>query len=661
MSDTLVGDLTEQDEDVQNSGQPSMQDDPVGAEPGSEDDDSIDDAMPVPFYGIAAPTGGESDDRRAFAARGLTWRSLPLPLTYQIMTDDGHKRAVTIGSITDMWYDENDMIAYKGMFADPTLEPYVDKVIGGIAEGWIRGVSVDVVAAQYALPAIPDQFESADQLMELINNPPAQVMESGKVAGLCVVTIPAFEDTYIRVGDCDCGADELPADQTVPPLEEGIDPEAPIEEDDPILASARAEFRQGLARMIEADEEVLGFAVAVSPEDTYDNLDAVIAAAFAPGTHDGPGWITHPVATNRIRRYWVHGKGAAKIGWGAPNDFYRCRGQLRKYVSNPDWLSGLCANMHKEALGVWPGQEGGGGNHGHGSLLAAGMEIDMAPAAPYNIVASAAAPTLPPTAWFRDPGLTGPTALQVTDDGRVFGHVATWNVCHIGMQGKCTTAPRSRSGYAYFKTGVVRTTEGDVAVGHITMGTGHASLGARPMAAAAHYDNTGSVIADVSAGEDQYGIWVSGAVRPGATDEQKFALRGAALSGDWRTIGGSKEMVAALAVNVPGFPIPRTEVLIASGEEALVAAAIVQNSGQPTPAVIETPDGQVHVGEIPAQYAIQPGTVQVNLPEGVDVDAIVASVMDRLDRAENVRRAKSDFSAATRDDIVAAALAALED
>lgn len=285
----------------------------------------------------------------------------------------------------------------------------------------------------------------------------------------------------------------------------------------------------------------------------------------------------------------------------------------------------------------------------------------MAPAAPYNIVASAAAPTLPPMAHFRDPGLTGPTALQVTEDGHVFGHVATWNICHIGMQGKCTTAPRSRSNYMYFRTGVVRTAEGDVAVGHITMGTGHASLNKRPFEAAAHYDNTGSVVADVNVGEDQYGIWVSGQMRPTATEDQRFALRAASLSGDWRTIQGSKEMVAALAVNVPGFPIPRTDVLVASGEEALVAAAIVQNSGQPTPAVIETPDGQVHVGEIPAQYAVQPGSVQVNLPEGTNVDAIVASVMDRLDRAERARRAKADFSAATRDDIVAAALAALED
>ncbi len=646
MTDALVGEV--QDEGVQNSGQ-------------EVDEDTVDDTMPVPFYGLACPTGGPSDDRRAFAARGLTWRALPLPLTYQISTAPGHDNAVTVGYITDLWYDENDFIAYKGYFADPTLEPYVDKVIGGIAEGWIRGVSVDVVAAQYELPAIPDQFESAEQVMELMQNPPNQVMKSGKIAGACVVGIPAFEDTYIRLGDCDCGADDMPADHTVPSLEEGIDPEAEIDES--LLASAMEEHRQGILDMYSSDPDVKAFMNVVPCTEVGDEswVNAVVAAAFAPGTHDGPGWITHPVATGRIRRYWVSGKGAAKIGWGAPNDFYRCRGQLRKYVQNPDWLSGLCANMHKEALGVWPGQENGG-KHGHMSLLASAEEMNMAPAAPYNIVASAQAPTLPARAWFSDPGLTGPTALQVTEDGHVFGHVATWNVCHIGMQGKCTTAPRSRSNYMYFRTGVVRTDGGDVAVGHITMGTGHASLGARPFEAASHYDNTGTVVADVNVGEDQYGIWVSGSIRSTATEDQRFALRAAALSGDWRTIQGSKEMVAALAVNVPGFPIPRTEALIASGEEALVAAAVVAPEGSQNPGLGSVADlsGVTHFGHLPTTK-IEAGAVQVTMSKDYDVEAIAASVMQRIKRTELAEGARAAYSAAVRDDILSDARNALED
>jgi hypothetical protein len=55
------------------------------------------------------------------------------------------------------------------------------------------------------------------------------------------------------------------------------------------------------------------------------------------------------------------------------------------------------------------------------------------------------------------------------------------------------------------------------------------------------------------------------------------ALRAASLSGDWRRIDGSLELVAALAVNVPGFPIPRTQAsMAASAQTALVASGIVQ-------------------------------------------------------------------------------------
>lgn len=56
----------------------------------------------------------------------------------------------------------------------------------------------------------------------------------------------------------------------------------------------------------------------------------------------------------KLREYWVHGEGAAKIDWGVPGDFKRCTAELGKYVDDPE---GLCANYHHEALGVWPGRE----------------------------------------------------------------------------------------------------------------------------------------------------------------------------------------------------------------------------------------------------------------------------------------------------------------
>ena len=176
---------------------------------------------------------------------------------------------------------------------------------------------------------------------------------------------------------------------------------------------------------------------------------------------------------------------------------------------------------------------------------------------------------------YSDPKLDGPTALTVTADGRVFGHLATWGKCHIGFGDRCVTAPSSTHQYQYFHQGVVPTKDGDLPVGKLTLGTGHAALGEGAMAAAAHYDNTGSTVATVRAGEDEHGIWLAGRIVPGTPDDKVAELRRSGVSGDWRGIDGSLELVAALAVNVPGFPVPRTEQLVASGVETLVAAGVV--------------------------------------------------------------------------------------
>jgi hypothetical protein len=200
---------------------------------------------------------------------------------------------------------------------------------------------------------------------------------------------------------------------------------------------------------------------------------------------------------------------------------------------------------------------------------------DVDPAEAASLVAcgfvAGAIPVTPPKSWFVNPELKKATPLTVTDEGQVYGHIAAWHVDHIGLA-YGTKPPRSKSKYAYFHTGVVRTDDGtDVPVGQLTLAGGHAPLEASAAAAARHYDDTASAVSDVHAGEDAYGIWVAGALRPGATPEQIRALRASAPSGDWRPIKGALELVAVCQVNVPGFPIARARV--ASGQVmALVAA-----------------------------------------------------------------------------------------
>ena len=237
--------------------------------------------------------------------------------------------------------------------------------------------------------------------------------------------------------------------------------------------------------------------------------------------------------------------------------------------------------------------------------------------------------------WFEDPGFDGPTPLHVDETGRVFGHAALWGVCHIGKPGACTTAPRNESGkYAYFRTGS-RYMESDgeattVPTGPITMATGHPGK-ATATNAVEHYDNTGAAVADVACGEDAYGIWVAGALRSGVTDSQVEALRGSALSGDWRSIGGSLELVALLAVNVPGFPVPRMG--FHGGEQTYLVAAGMMSE----PDWIDHLQAKEAAFEAEMEAEANPEPELIPVPEGAvfqvtseDIGAVVTEVVAKL-------------------------------
>jgi F like protein len=206
----------------------------------------------------------------------------------------------------------------------------------------------------------------------------------------------------------------------------------------------------------------------------------------------------------------------------------------------------------------------------------------------------AAIPVEPPSEWFEFPEASGPTPITITADGHIYGHAALWGTCHTGFPGRCRTAPPSPSNYRYYHLGAVDTADGKtIPVGNVTLRTGHASLTASRQEVAAHYDNTGLVGADVVAKDGIHGIWVTGALRPGVDEKAIRELKGAKLSGDWRGINGHLEMIGLLAVNVPGFPVPRPQAALAASAEgedyvtALVAAGIL---GEPEDLEIITDD-----------------------------------------------------------------------
>lgn len=207
-------------------------------------------------------------------------------------------------------------------------------------------------------------------------------------------------------------------------------------------------------------------------------------------------------------------------------------------------------------------------------IVQAGLEDGGVPAMAAAVVASGIERFTPPAEWFEDPALTSLTRVaMVTDDGRIFGHLCSWDDCHIAFSDRCQKPWDSPTDFAFFHSCEIDTDAGPLAVGPIAATGGHAPTD-RPIRwqdAQAVYDDPTSCAAYARIGRDEFGIWFSGAVRPEATAEQVEMLMTHQLSGDWRRIGGAMEVVAACAVNVPGFV--RALALTASGmpQAAVVA------------------------------------------------------------------------------------------
>jgi hypothetical protein len=102
----------------------------------------------------------------------------------------------------------------------------------------------------------------------------------------------------------------------------------------------------------------------------------------------------------------------------------------------------------------------------------------------------------------------------------------------------------------------------------LTLGTTHASKNASVANVLAHYENTGLSAADIVIGEDAYGIWYAGALRPGMSDDRVREFLGSGPSGDWRGRGGTLDLVAVLMVNSEGFPIIASSYI--EGDETVV-------------------------------------------------------------------------------------------
>lgn len=493
---------------------------------------NADNGIPVTFP-VMVVEGLPTADGRNIAPGSLTHRALPIPILAQTKTPDGgegHDGADVVGRIDTLTRVPGPEVTDK-----ETGQPFPEGTFVWAGTGFIDpdAAATRLVQKRYLTGNSVDLTEvDADIADEEEGAQPGIMITSGKIAATTLVAIPAFAQAYIQLDG-----------ETVTPNEDALAASASLMwrsselGDDCLLCLANA--TDGFAVSTEKRKKATADGHAMPdgsyPIETPEDLDNAIKAV-------GRGGVDH----DEIRAHIIKQAKRLKLEDRIPDNW------------NPD-----------------------------GSLKEPGDAPEDKPdAKPFPIKASAVKEIFRPLDWFVDPQLDGPTPLTVDDNGQVYGHIATWGTCHIGMAGQCIQPPHSQTDYAYFRTGAVRVQDlandgatRDVSVGHLTLRTGHAHTSLSARDTAAHYDDTGTAAADVGIGEDAYGVWVAGAVRRGTSPEVIAELRASPISGDWRAINGNLELVAALAVNVPGFPIPRARV--ASGAPvALVAAGVLMTSTQ---------------------------------------------------------------------------------
>lgn len=468
------------------------------------------------WSGLIAPYGVPTGDGRRFAKGALTARELPLPVKWQRTDNTGHSNSVVVGRVDSLDYRDDGVYA-SGIIFDP--DP---AVLPRLAED--SSEAYELLKQKVNGPSVDlDAMEfhpigDPDEFAE--GQRPEIEVTKGRISAGTLVPIPAFAEARPFALE-DVNADDYATE----------------------TALTAAGVRQGM--------DMFGLA----PEGfEWDVADWLIEGDTDGALYSDGSQALFPVAENF--------EGSMALVPGAVADAISVLAFSSAQVDLPEGTKDVLRARLEE--------------------LAAACGLPNPPWAQSALVASAAGRTKLPASAFADPKLTKPTAPQfeTLPDGRVrtYGHIASWKTCHIGFQDRCVTAPKSPSNYSYFHVGSVETDKGRIPTGKITLGGGHADTRAGFQAAVAHYDDTSTAMADVVVGNDKHGLWYSGIVRPGVSQEQLDEFAASPLSGDWRRVGGALELVAALAVNTPGFPIPQVREDNA-GTFALVAAGAMEPAG----------------------------------------------------------------------------------
>lgn len=471
----------------------------------------------ITWEAVFVPEATLTDDGRVFAPESLSWRELPLSLMAMTATSaQGGHDGAVLAGRIDRIWREGSVVKASGVFDGGEFGQEIARMVG---DGTLRGLSVDTAIHTYEVGPRSDYFDADGNWRS--EAPTRSEEDDPSLADLLFGSDADAENIFV-VTDAVIGM------ATVCPF--------------PAFAQASISLVASGGGAIWRYSHQGGFTVVRRP---------LVAAAAIEET---PATATVTLVPREVVVEVAETGERMTLSLEDPTALDEAGRQLAFEALLAQGLS------EAEARGtIWP------------------EPVDEA------LTASAAghAPVRPPAEWFENPHLEELTPLTVTDDGRIFGHAWAWESCHIAFPDSCVPPPQTATENAYFHLGEIECEGGErLAVGKVTLDAPHAGPRLGRADATAHYDHTGTVAAHVCSGEDEFGGWVAGAISPDLSEAKLRLLRGSALSGDWRNVNGNLELVALLAVNVPGFPVPRPRALVASGDGgdevlALTAAGIV--------------------------------------------------------------------------------------
>ena len=559
--------------------------------------------VPAGWRGRLMPVNTMSGDRRLMTLDGDLVPTRPLPLAFnaQEKVDEGHDGAVTVGLITRVWL-EAGFIWGEGPFdlADPVAYQWARKLGEGYA-GWVSIDLSDAQVEEVPLDAdgneIPDEvfaewerayteWERGDDSGDWSTPPPEPPrvedsylrVSAWKVMGATLVSGPAFEDARVFPV-----WDEFESTPTGPAL---------------VAAATETEHTGAMIALVPAETDAL----AVDGGDPAEELHLTLAYlgeavdwtpdARAALTTAVGGLLGGAIGDGRVF-------GHARFNPGDPD-----KDECSVYLVDSAGAREMQAAV-ADVLATTSGLPTLPEQHPFIPHITAGYGLDISklqfvgpvtfPKLRIAFAGEATDMLLDTEALAASAGVQYRRddfyvpepdhyvdSWQIDEDGRVSMHLAKWGECHIGYAGNCVAPPPGVAEYARFHRLSVDTDQGPLRVGKITMGTArrpasHAAAdpGLSASAVQAHYDNTGTLVAVVRCVDGMQGPWLSGHLVPWATREQAQQLAHHEVSGDWRGPTGRLELVAALAVNVPGF----MRSVAASGMEALVAAGRPMRTG----------------------------------------------------------------------------------